>query len=356
MNLKNIKNVPRYCFGRGGFSELDSILKNNNARGTTAYYVDIFFKNKPLSSKLPIADGDVLVYIDTHEEPTTTLIDELVTSLKTKLTTVNAVVGIGGGICLDVAKAVSNLLGNPGKAEDYQGWDLLKSPGVFKVGIPTLSGTGSETSRTCVLTNIKRGIKLGMNSDYTMFDQLILDPDLTATVPRDQYFYSGMDTYLHSMEYLNGRNRTPLVDTYAEKSIELCREVFLSDDMMSDLAREKMMIASYFGGAAAGTVGLVHPFSAGLSVANHTHHCISNCIIMNVLGDFYPNEFSEFSNMMKKQNVTLPKNIYATLSEQQRDQLYLSTICHENPLKNALGDEFKTILTKEKVLSIFSKI
>ena len=47
-----------------------------------------------------------------------------------------AIVGIGGGITLDAAKAVSNLLTNGGQAADYQGWDLVKVPGIFKVGVP----------------------------------------------------------------------------------------------------------------------------------------------------------------------------------------------------------------------------
>ena len=49
---------------------------------------------------------------------------------------------------MDVAKAISNLLTNQGQAEDYQGWDLVPNPGIFKIGIPTLSGSGSEATRT----------------------------------------------------------------------------------------------------------------------------------------------------------------------------------------------------------------
>ena len=85
---------------------------------------------------------------------------------------------MGGGIAIDVAKAISNLLTNSGSAADYQGWDLVKHPGVFKIGIPTLSGTGAEATRTCVLTNKENGLKLGMNSDFTVYDQVILDPNL----------------------------------------------------------------------------------------------------------------------------------------------------------------------------------
>ena len=77
---------------------------------------------------------------------------------------------VAGHNCADVAKAVSNLLTNEGKAENYQGWDLLEKKGVFSIGIPSLSGTGSESSRTCVLLNTKKNLKLGFNSKFTCFD------------------------------------------------------------------------------------------------------------------------------------------------------------------------------------------
>ena len=43
-----------------------------------------------------------------------------------------------------------------------------------------------------------------MNSDFTVYDQIIMDPDLTASVPRNQYFYTGMDAYIHRIESLSG--------------------------------------------------------------------------------------------------------------------------------------------------------
>lgn len=136
--------------------------------------------------------GDELLFIDTVEEPTTETVNLIVSDLKIRgVVKPAAIVGMGGGITMDIAKAVSNLLGNGGKAEDYQGWDLLGNPGIYKIAIPTLSGTGAEATRTCVMTNKKTGLKLGMNSDFTVYDQIIMDPDLTLTVPRDQYFLLG---------------------------------------------------------------------------------------------------------------------------------------------------------------------
>ena len=266
------------------------------------------------------------------------------------------VVGVGGGATLDTAKAVANLLTNPGKAEDYQGWELVKHPAVYKIGIPTLSGTGSECSRTCVLTNIPKKLKLGMNSDYTVFDQLLLDPDLLATVPRDQYFYTGIDTFMHCVESLNGSYRNAIIDAFSVRAVQLCEEIFLSDDMMSEPNREKMMIASYIGGMAAGNVGVIHPFSAGLGVVLHVAHGLGNCLALNVLEDIYPKEYKQFRTMIERQGVHLPTGICQGLTEEQYEGLYQGCIVHEKPLTNALGPDFKKILTKENLIERYKSI
>jgi 3-deoxy-alpha-D-manno-octulosonate 8-oxidase len=266
-----------------------------------------------------------------------------------------AVVGIGGGSTLDTAKALSNLFANDGRAEDYQGWNLVPNPGVFKIGVPTLSGTGAESSRTCVMINPANGLKLGMNSDHTLYDLLILDPDLTATVPREQFFHTGMDTYIHCIESLAGRHRHAVSDAFSRQALTLCREVFLEGDMKAAEAREKMMVASYLGGCAIANsfVGVVHPFSAGLSVVLGVHHGLANCIVLNVMDEFYPAEAAELRAMAARQKIALPKGLCARLTKGQFDALYRSTIVHEKPLANALGDDFRGILTLEKVVEKF---
>ena len=347
-------------FGRGAINKLEPLLNVGGCEdGYVVYFVDNYFEDTELIGQLPIKPCDEIFFVETKEEPKTTFIDHYRDILvERKKNTPKTIVAIGGGATLDTGKAVANLLTNPGNAEDYQGWDLVKNPAIYKIGIPTISGTGAEASRTCVMTNDKSGLKLGMNSDFTIYDQLILDPDLTKTVPREQYFYTGMDTYIHSFESLNGRYRNAIGDAFARQAITLCREVFLSDDMMSDENREKLMVASYLGGCAIANsfVGVVHPFSAGLSVVLGTHHCIGNCITMHAMEEFYPNESKEFFEMAKKQGVEIPRGIGANLSDETYKALYDATIIHEKPLSNALGDDFKEQLTFEEVTKVFKRM
>ena len=359
-----VRNVGGFTIGRGSLQRLPAFVDARRdvvgGEARAVYLVDSFFADRhDLMTRLGARTTDIVRFVDATDEPTTDGIDVITNEIRGQLSDMPAtIVGFGGGTTMDTAKAVANLLTNGGKAADYQGWDLVKLPGVHKIAVPTISGTGSEATRTCVMTNTASGLKLGMNSDFTVFDQMVLDPDLTATVPRDQYFYTGMDAYIHCIEALAGSYRNAVGDAYSRETVNLCRQVFLADDMMSVEAREQLMVASYLGGCAIATsyVGVVHPFSAGLSVVLGLHHCIANCIALNALGEFYPVEHAEFQTMMEKQKVTLPTGVCADLSDEQYQRLVASTVVHAKPLTNALGVDFRSILTDERVIEIFKRM
>ena len=358
---RNTKNVPYYQLGFGAFDQLGELVqaRRSTVQGPAVFFIDHFFQNQERTATLPATDGDSVFFVDTSQEPTVEYIDILADKTKSALAgrLPCCVIGIGGGATLDVAKAVANLLANPGKAEEYQGWDLVKNPAPYKIGVPTLSGTGAECSRTCVLTNQRRKLKLGMNSDFTMYDQLVLDPSLARTVPRDQFFFTGMDTYMHCFESVRGRYRNVIVDHLSESALSLCREIFLGpEDMMSDANLERMAVASYLGGMAAGNVGVVHPVSAGLSIELHLPHGKANCYALSVLKDVYPAEYEEFTEMLARHKINLPKGICANLTEEQYEGLYAGSIIHETPLTNALGQGFRDILSKERLIAMFKSM
>ena len=191
--IKLVRNVGSFNFGRGAIADLAGhvearrdLARSQGADDRVIFVIDQFFKERhDILSRLPRREDDLVLVVDTTDEPTTAGIDALVADVRTRGVVVPAtIVGFGGGITLDTAKAIANLLTNPGGAADYQGWDLVKNPAVHKIGVPTISGTGAEATRTCVMTNKATGLKLGMNSDYTVFNHLVLDPDLTVTVPQ----------------------------------------------------------------------------------------------------------------------------------------------------------------------------
>lgn len=357
--IKNVCNVLRYTVGEGSLAELPKMLAPRRAAhdGPVVFFIDKFFKIRPdIVANLGMGCSDIAIHVETADEPSTDAVDRAVADLRERgAAEPAAIVGMGGGITMDFAKAVANLLTNGGRAEDYQGWDLVKVPGIYKIAVPTLSGTGAEATRTCVMTNKRTGLKLGMNSDFTVFDQIVMDPALTATVARNQYFYTGMDAYIHCMESLAGSYRNAIGDAYSRETINLCRQVFLEGDMMSAANRERLMVASYLGGCAIATsyVGLVHPFSAGLSVVLGLHHCLANCIVMRAMDDFYPQGSREFWTMAAAQGIEIPAGVCHGLTDEQYEQLYAATVIHAKPLTNALGEDFQRVLTRERVIDLF---
>ncbi len=342
---------------------VDQFRSESVARGGSehaVFLIDHYFEGRPrFAADLGAGAGDQILFVATDKEPTTLGVDAVTAQVRGALGDQPAVVvGVGGGVTMDTAKAVANLLGNGGKAADYQGWDLLKHPAVPKIGVPTISGTGAEATRTCVLTNAANGLKLGMNSDYTVFDYVILDPELPETVERNQYFHTGMDAYIHCMEALAGQYRNPVGDALSRETMALCRRVFGADDMMSIECRESLMVASYLGGAsiAMSYVGLVHPLSAGLSVVLGIHHCLANCITMRAMQEFYPDGYQEFWSLVEKQGVDIPEGVARGLTDDQYDRLFEASIIHEKPLTNHLGPDFKSVLSRDRVKALFQSM
>jgi len=232
---------------------------------------------------------------------------------------------------------------------------LVNKPSLYHVGIPTISGTGAEVSRTTVLLGPDK--KLGINSDFTTFDQVILDPDLTKGVTKDQWFYTGMDCYIHCIESLNGTYLNAFSQSYGEKAFDLCKEVFLGDLTPSE-SRDKLMMASWHGGMsiAYSQVGVAHAMSYGLSYLLGVKHGIGNCMVFQHLEEFYPEGVALFKIMREKHAIHLPEGLCANLSDEAFNTMITVSMSMVPLWENALGMGWKKIITPEKLKSIYQKI
>ena len=257
---------------------------------------------------------------------------------------------------MDIAKAVALMMTNPGSAADYQGWDLIKVPGIFHMAIPTLSGTGAEVSRTAVLIGPEK--KLGLNSDYTPFDQVLLDPDLIHDVPKNQRFFTGMDNYIHCVESLNGSYLNAFSKAYGEKAQEMCLKAFLGTDTWTAQCDEDLMMASWMGGMsiAYSQVGAAHALSYGLAVVYGVRHGEGCCIAFNQLSEIYPEGVANFHKMIDKWQIDLPRGVCKDATEEQMN-LMIKVSSGMVPLwENCLGKDWQKIMTPEKMRELYSKM
>lgn len=351
--FRNFKMVSNVIFGRGCFNQLDDIVakQRENSNSWMVFVVDDVFKNRNLVSKIPNRTSDMLLWVNVDDEPKTKYVDQLTAKVKEfskKLP--SGVIGIGGGSTMDIAKAISLMLTNSGSSADYQGWDLIKNPAVYHVAVPTLSGTGAEVSRTAVLTGPEK--KLGLNSDYTVFDQIVLDPELPINIPKEQWFYTGMDCYIHCVESLQGTYLNEFSKSYGEKALELCRDVFLND--VKDSA-DKLMMASYTGGMsiAYSQVGACHALSYGLSYVLGLHHGIGCCIVFDKLNEFYSEGVQEFRQMIDKHKIILPENLVKGMKSDDMEKMITVALSLEPLWENCLGSNWKNIMTRDKAKELF---
>ncbi|AQG82148.1 iron-containing alcohol dehydrogenase family protein [Spirosoma montaniterrae] len=354
---KNFKGVEKTVFGRGSFDQLGDILAPHRT-GENPYMVflvDAYFNGKPLESRVPAQNNDLVYYISVEEhEPTTEQIDTLRDEILAKQGLPAGVVGIGGGSIMDIAKALSLMLTNEGSSTLYQGLNLIKKPGVYHVGVPTISGTGAEVSMTAVLTGPEK--KLGLKCEWTVFDQIVLDPDLIATVPRDWWFYTGMDTYIHCVESENGQFNNAYSHAFAEQSLALCREIFSKGQTPE--TDEKLMVASLMGGLSLtySEVGVCHALSYGLSKILGTRHCYANCLIMNHLDDYYPEGVAEFKQFVAQHNITLPQNLSAEWDDDTITKMAEVSYNLPHMWNHAIGYDWKNTITMDVLKDLFRRL
>jgi 3-deoxy-alpha-D-manno-octulosonate 8-oxidase len=358
--FRNFKMVSRVVFGRGCFDQLGDILgeQRQGDRSAMVFLLDDVFSDSALEKRLPRETEDLLIRVNVDDEPKTTYVDTLTETVRAHMADKPAdlpagIIGIGGGSTMDLSKAVSLMLTNPGSSADYQGWDLIHHPAVYHAAVPTLSGTGAEVSRTTVLTGPEK--KLGINSDYTVFDQIVLDPELIAGAPDPQRFYTGMDCYIHCIESLEGTYLNSFSQAYGEKALALCQDVFLNDPTDAD---DKLMMASYCGGMsiAYSQVGICHALSYGLGFVLGLHHGIGNSVVFDYLEDYYPQGVREFRRMMERRRIELPRNLTRDLTDTQMETMVDVALVLEPLWENALGKNWRERMTRDKIRELYRKM
>ncbi|MDE6589642.1 MAG: iron-containing alcohol dehydrogenase, partial [Oscillospiraceae bacterium] len=132
-----------------------------------------------------------------------------------------AIVALGGGSPMDVAKAVGVIAAHGGHITEYEGAGKVPGPIAPLVCIPTTAGTGSEVTNVAVITDEARNYKLTVSSPYLAPSHVILDPKLIMSTPAPVAAACGMDALIHAIEAYVSRIATPFTDVMAEKAMAL---------------------------------------------------------------------------------------------------------------------------------------
>ena len=203
---------------------------------------------------------------------------------------IDVVVGVGGGSCLDMAKALALLLRHGGPLQAYYGEEAVPGAVLPLVAVPTTGGTGSEVSPVCVLNDDQRELKTGISSAHLVPTVAICDPELTLSCPPGLTASAGADALAHLVESFTAVRRPPaalterrvfigknsMSDHYARWGLGLLANALpaVLDDPGDLAARADVMLAANAGGFALGVAGTTaaHALQYPLGALTHTSH------------------------------------------------------------------------------------
>lgn len=230
------------------------------------------------------------VYDKTMPNPT---VDAAEDALKIYLTeNCDALVAIGGGSAMDLAKACGARIARPKKSLNKMAGLLhvrKKLPPLFAV--PTTAGTGSETTIAAVITDGKTHRKYAIN-DFSLIPRYaVLDYKLTLGLPKELTAYTGMDALTHAVEAYIGRSTTRHTRKNAVAAVRLIHGNLKTcyDEPSNAEARKNMLFAAHYAGIAftESYVGYVHAVAHSLSGRYGLGHGLTNAVILPVVLELY---------------------------------------------------------------------
>jgi alcohol dehydrogenase class IV len=223
-----------------------------------------------LQKSLPVA----AVFQDFHGDPTIEETDAA--AALARRTAARVIVAVGGGSALDLGKAVAAIAGEPRSAVEYElGARAFPASRLAAICVPTTSGTGSETTRTSVLTRAD-GAKTWLWGDAVKPAKVVLDPELTVSLPAVLTAATGIDALVHAVEAATNRNANPANSLYAHEAIRLvARHLERAVSHPTDLeAREALQRAAMLAGIAIDNAGtaIAHNIGHAMGSLRKIHH------------------------------------------------------------------------------------
>ncbi len=215
-------------------------------------------------------------------EPTLNFFEAALQS--TRQASVDAVLAVGGGSVIDVAKLIAALTGSAQKVQDVFGINLLAARTLPLVCLPTTAGTGAEVSPIAVLLDEACELKKGVVSPHLVADAAFVDPLLTIGVPPDVTAATGLDALTHCIEAFANKFAHPIVDNYALQGIKLISQNLLAAvrDGKNLEARAALALGSVYGGLCLGPVNTaaVHALAYPLGGKFRIAHGVANALLL----------------------------------------------------------------------------
>jgi len=293
--------AQQLLFGRGAVRQLGEVSRRIGAKRVLVVTDPILLKAGLIDEvHAPLAEEGVGVDIFAEGEPEPSLHAAERCIAHARHLRPDALLGLGGGSNMDLAKITATVLAHGGSPRDYVGDDKVPGPIFPLICVPTTAGTGSEVSAASVLTDSDNHVKVGVLSNWMRPRVALVDPLLTVSCPPKVTADSGIDALTHAIEAFTAvdnemfplpsgertvyQGRHPMGDLLAEKAIAqigrfLRRAVAHGGDLE---AREGMALGATLAGMSFSNVGVaaVHALEYPVGGAVHCSHGAGNGLLL----------------------------------------------------------------------------
>jgi alcohol dehydrogenase class IV len=274
--------IPDLRFGAGSFHTVADAAAGFEGVTAVTVVMDAFLASSGIGSTLVAALAErgleARLFSDFSGEPKLSHLQ----AASAMARGCDAVIGVGGGSALDIAKIVACTAAS---GKDPMVYALAANPlpknPLKKIMVPTTAGTGSETSATNIFAG-PEGKKLWIWGAETKADLVVLDPELTITLPPHLTAWCGMDAFIHAFEACTNRNAHAGARLYAHEALRLVAESLeTAVRAPGNLeARGKVLLGSCYAGIAIDNCGtaVAHNISHALAGLAPVHHGLATAL------------------------------------------------------------------------------
>lgn len=292
-------------FGVGAVDKTSEVLKElgiNNALIVTDKFLVENGLIDQVTAPLKAAGVEFHVFSDVEPSPTISNAENCYKFLME--CGAKAVIGVGGGSPIDVAKVAAVLVNNPLPISQYIGVEVVPKPAIPIIAMPTTAGTGSEVSNAAILKNEKTHVKGGVMTHFIAPTAAIVDPALTLTLPPRMTASTGMDAMTHAIEGYVAVNASPMTEMYHREAIKMISENLRSAvGKGSDIeSRYNMSLAATLAGIGMATAGCasVHALAYPMEGKYRVSHGDANAALLPAVM-----RFNVLSNMKKFRDIAI---------------------------------------------------
>jgi len=279
-----ILNETSY-FGKGAISNVATEVKARGLQKVLLVTDKDLVKFNVATKVMKVMDDAGIpytVYDDIKANPTIQNVQEGVALCKKE--GADCIVAVGGGSVIDTSKAIGIIMTNPEFADvrSLEGTADTKNPCLPIIAISTTSGTAAEVTINYVITDVEKHRKFVCVDPHDIPVVAIVDPEMSASMPKGLCAATGMDALTHAIEGYITKGAWELTDMLHLKAIEIIARS-LRKSVAGDMdGREEMAIGQYIAGMGFSNVGLgiVHSMAHPLSALYDTPHGVACATIL----------------------------------------------------------------------------